>query len=115
MIWFIATARRTLVCFSSALGSRRSAKTLPELRATVCFLLFLLAMPRLVVLLSQSEPLGYQLHISSRCLDSAIIPVLGYSIKLRLPRYYSSSRGRILLAAPPNTCELLRKSVKKTL
>src|ERR1700732_2551205 len=34
MIWLIATASRTFVCFSSALVTPRSAKTLPELGIT---------------------------------------------------------------------------------
>src|SRR5882672_8343174 len=59
MIRFIATARRTLVCFSSALGNRRSANTLPELPATSSFLLFLFAMPRLGVMFCTHHELSH--------------------------------------------------------
>ncbi len=40
-MWLMATARRTLVCFSCALGRRRSAKTLPELLTMRILPLFL--------------------------------------------------------------------------
>src|SRR5579862_6119073 len=66
----MATARRTFVSFSSAFGSWRSAKTLPELRVT-CFPLPLVVMTCLVIFLSQFEPLGYQLNVFSWRFDSA--------------------------------------------
>src|SRR5437870_537527 len=62
MIWFIATARRTFVCFSSASGNPRSAKTLPELR-TMVVLLFLFAISNLVIFLRSFQPLADQSHV----------------------------------------------------
>src|SRR5271156_937255 len=58
----MATARRTLVCFSSARGRPRSAKTLPELGITPSLFL-VLAMLRLVVLFCQSKTLRDQVDI----------------------------------------------------
>src|SRR6266566_6299976 len=63
MICWIATARRTFVCFSSASRSPRSANTFPELRATdPLFRPF--AISCLVVLAGDSEPPRNQVHIA---------------------------------------------------
>src|SRR5271169_4631178 len=48
MIWLIATASRTLVCFSSGFRTPRSANTFPEL-ATAPGLSFRFAIPLLIV------------------------------------------------------------------
>src|SRR5262245_46429328 len=62
MIWFMATARRTFVCFSSASRNPRSANTLPELR-TIVVLLFLFAIANLVIFLRSFQPLADPFHV----------------------------------------------------
>src|SRR2546422_10913572 len=66
----MATARRTFVCFSSALGRPRSAKTLPEL-GTTSGLFFLLAISHLIVRPGFIEPSTNQLDIFPRRLYPA--------------------------------------------
>src|SRR5229473_5697980 len=66
----MAKARRTLVCFSSALGRPRSAKTLPELGITSSLFL-LIAMLCLVMLSCQTKPASSQFDIRLRCSDTA--------------------------------------------
>src|SRR6202041_1185861 len=67
MIWLIATASRTLACFSCALRMRRSAKTLPELGVTPD-LFFVFGIARLIVRPGLTEPSGDQLDIRACCL-----------------------------------------------
>src|SRR5260370_15241025 len=58
----MATARRTLVCFSSASRRPRSANTFPEL-ATTPSRLFPFAISRLVILAGRLEPSRNQFHV----------------------------------------------------
>src|SRR6266850_1182402 len=69
MIWFMATAKRTLVCFSSAWGSPRSVKTLPELRTT-SVLFFAFAIMLLVILFGRLQSAADQIHVRFRCFDA---------------------------------------------
>src|SRR5262245_20459966 len=69
MIWFMATAKRTLVCFSAAWGSPRSVKTLPELRAT-SVLFFVFAITLLVILFGRFQSAADQIHVRLRCFDA---------------------------------------------
>src|SRR2546425_13363991 len=69
MICWIATARRTFVCFSSALRSPRSANTLPELRTTDS-LFRPFAISCLVVLAGHSEPPRNKLDVGLRRLSA---------------------------------------------
>src|SRR6266478_2981715 len=69
MICWIATARRTFVCFSSPLRSPRSANTLPELRTTDS-LFRPFAISLLVVLAGHSEPPRNQLDVGLRRLSA---------------------------------------------
>src|ERR1035438_837443 len=68
MICWIATARRTFVCFSPASRSPRSANTFPELRTIDSLFLDSLfrrfAISCLVVLAGHSQPTRDQLHIT---------------------------------------------------
>src|SRR6266496_1461517 len=58
MICWIATARRTFVCFSLASRSPRSANTFPELRTTdSLFRLFAISIPVLGYASAQNRPL----------------------------------------------------------
>src|SRR5271165_1895053 len=65
----MATASRTLVCFSSASRRPRSANTFPEL-GTTASLFFPFAISRLVILARRLEPSGNQFHVRLGCLYS---------------------------------------------
>src|ERR1035438_1069269 len=62
MIWLIATARRTLVCFSSASRRPRSANTFPD-PCTTKSLVLQFAISRLVILARGLEPVRNQFHV----------------------------------------------------
>src|ERR1700678_3769229 len=70
MIWLIATASRTLACFSCGLRIPRSAKTLPELGVTPD-LFFVFGVARPIVRPGLTEPSGDQLDIRACCLYSS--------------------------------------------
>src|SRR5271170_8394666 len=74
MICWIASARRTFVCFSPASRSPRSANTFPELRTIDSLLLDSLVRPFaiscLVVLAGYFEPPRNQVDIALGCFSS---------------------------------------------
>src|SRR5271156_843445 len=74
MICWIASARRTFVCFSAASRSPRSANTFPELRTSDSLFLDSLVRPFaiscLVILASHLEPPRNQFNIALGCFSS---------------------------------------------